>query len=87
MSSSHVVSGAQILKRLPGLLPALPKLIKGVMLATSRNKTKPLGLGMCFDRAAKQNPNGLALKYQDVEITYSEMNKWVNQMAHYFLRR
>jgi len=85
MASSHVISGAQILKRLPSLFPALPKLIKGVLIANSRNKEKPLGLGMCFDRAAKQNPNGLALKYQDVEITYADMNAWVNQMAHYFL--
>lgn len=85
MSNPQTVSGAQILKRLPGLLPALPKLIKGVTIVNSRNKTKPLGLGICFEKAVKNNPDGLALKYQDREIRYREMNEWVNQIAHYFL--
>lgn len=85
MSNPQTVSGVQILKRLPGLLPALPKLIKGVTIVNSRNKTKPLGLGMCFEKAVKNNPDGLALKYQDREIRYREMNEWVNQIAHYFL--
>lgn len=85
MSNPQTVSGVQILKRLPGLLPALPKLIKGVTIVNSRNKTKPLGLGMCFEKAVKNNPDGLALKYQDRDIRYREMNEWVNQIAHYFL--
>lgn len=85
MSNPQTVSGAQILKRLPGLLPALPKLIKGVTIVNSRNKTKPLGLGMCFEKAVKNNPEGLALKYCDRELRYREMNEWVNQIAHYFL--
>lgn len=85
MSNPQTVSGVQILKRLPGLLPALPKLIKGVTIVNSRNKTKRLGLGICFEKAVKNNPEGLALKYQDREIRYREMNEWANQIAHYFL--
>lgn len=85
MANPHVISGTQILKRLPSLLPVLPKLVKGVMIVNSRNKTKPLGLGLCFERAVKQNPNGLALIYNDRQINYSQLNKWVNQIAHYLI--
>lgn len=87
MTNQNVVSGTQILKKLPSILPTLPKLIKGILIATSRNKTKPLGLGMCFEKAVNKNPNGLAIKYQDVEITYSDMNTWVNKIMHYLLSK
>ena len=85
MAAQNVISGTQILTKLPRILPALPKLVKGILIATSRNKTKPLGLGLCFEKAVKKNPNGLAIKYGNVEISYSHMNQWVNQISHYLL--
>lgn len=85
MAAQNVISGTQILKKLPRILPTLPKLVKGILIATSRNKTKPLGLGLCFEKAVQKNPAGLAIKYGQVEISYAEMNEWVNQISHYLL--
>lgn len=85
MAAQNVISGTQILKKLPRILPTLPKLVKGILIATSRNKTKPLGLGLCFEKAVQKNPAGLAIKYGQVEISYAEMNQWVNQISHYLL--
>jgi len=85
MANQNVITGRQLIKKMPGVVPTLPKLIKGILIANSRNKKKPVGLGLCFERAVERNPNGLALKYQDVEIRYSELNIWVNKIAHYFL--
>jgi len=85
MANHNVITGRQLIKKMPGVVPTLPKLIKGILIANSRNKEKPVGLGLCFERAVKRNPHGLAIKYQNVEIAYSDLNIWVNKIAHYFL--
>jgi len=85
MANHNVITGRQLIKKMPAVVPVLPKLIKGIMIANSRNKEKNVGLGICFERAVARNPSGLALKYQDVEISYSQLNDWVNKIAHYFM--
>ena len=85
MTNQNVISGRQIIKKIPRVVPTLPKLIKGVLIANNRNKAKPVGLGLCFEQAVARNPEGLALKYQDIELSYSTFNHWVNKIAHYLL--
>jgi len=87
MANQNIITGTQLIKKIPGVVPTLPKLIKGILIANNRNKTKPVGLGLCFERAVERNPEGLALKYQDIELSYSKFNSWVNKIAHYLLSK
>jgi len=87
MANQNIISGTQFIRKIPGVVPTLPKLIKGILIANNRNKTKPVGLGICFERAVARNPEGLALKYQDIELSYSTFNNWVNKIAHYLLSK
>jgi len=87
MANQNIIGGTQLIKKIPGVVPTLPKLIKGILIANNRNKTKPVGLGLCFEKAVERNPEGLALKYQDIELSYSTFNSWVNKIAHYLLSK
>jgi len=87
MANQNVIGGTQLLKKIPSVVPTLPKLIKGILIANNRNKTKPVGLGLCFEKAVERNPEGLALKYQNIELSYSTFNNWVNKIAHYLLSK
>ena len=86
-AQQDVITGTQIIKRIPGLVTRLPSLIKGLRIANNTNKSKPVGLGLCFEQAVKKNPDGLALMHEERALTYSQFNAWVNQIAHYLLSR
>jgi citronellyl-CoA synthetase len=85
MSQNSVIRTSQILSRLPGLMLQLPSLVKGSMVAKSTNKTKPVGLGLCFDGAVKKNPHGPAILFEDRQLSYTQLNEWVNSISHYLL--
>jgi len=87
MANQNIISGTQLIRKIPSVMPTLPKLIKGILIANNRNKAKPVGLGLCFEQAVERNPEGLALKYQDIELSYSKFNNWVNKIAHYLLSK
>ena len=87
MSQSDIITTSQIIKKLPRLMSNLPNMLKGIRITNSTDKTKVVGLGWCFEKAVKKNPNGLAILYQDRKITYQELNQWVNQISHYLLSK
>ena len=43
----------------------------------------PLGLGVAFEKATDSNPNGVAILYEDRELTYKQFNAWANRLADY----
>jgi citronellyl-CoA synthetase len=86
-SQQDVITVSDIAKRVPNLLKKLPHVVKGLILANDTRPTKPMGLGWAFEKAVRQNPYGVALLYQNTQLTYAQLNEWVNQIAHYFLAR
>ena len=87
MSQSDVISTAQIIKKIPTLISHLPYMLKGIRITNNTNKKKVVGLGLCFEKAVKSNPQGLAILYQDRAIQYQQLNEWSNQIAHYLLSK
>lgn len=84
-TSSDLITLRDIATRLPPLFRKLPHVVRGLILANDTRTTKPMGLGWAFERAVRQNPYGMALYYQDQQISYSQLNDWANQLAHHFL--
>ena len=85
MNHEDVISWPQFLAKVPSLIQGLPGLVKGLKVGSSKDKTRPVGLGLCVETAQKNNPDGLAIMEGDVQLTYTRFNQWANQMAHYLL--
>lgn len=87
MSQHTTIRRTQILSRLPGLMLNLPNMIKGIRIANNKDKSKPVGLALCFEAAVRKNPHGPALIFEDRELSYTELNQWANRISHYLLSR
>ncbi len=83
MRSADVITLPKILSRVPEVIANLPSLIKGARMAKVNDDTIPLGLGVEFENAVHANPNGVAVLYEDTELTYRQLNAWANRIADY----
>src|SRR5699024_3711684 len=52
-------------------------------MAKVNDDTIPLGLGVEFENAVHANPNGVAVLYEETELTYRQLNAWANRIADY----
>lgn len=86
MSQVDIITLPLFMAKMPRFLMGLPSTIKGLRLSKATDKTKPLGLGICVEAAAHKNPAGLALMYQDTQLTWAQFNAWTNRIAHYLTR-
>ncbi len=41
--------------------------------------------GSCVEEKAQQYPDNIAIKFEDITLTYKEFNELVNQYANYFI--
>lgn len=87
MSHSDIITFSKVAKKLPGFLKGLPGTIKGVKLSKLTDPTKPVGLGLCVEEAARKNPHGPAIIYEDRFLSYAQFNAWVNQIAHFLMEQ
>lgn len=78
----ETISLSRFISKLPAFLKGTPKRVQGMYIANRKVGNYPAGLGVCLERNAKQNPDGLALIYEDREYTYRALNQWVNRIAH-----
>lgn len=85
MNNNDIITAKQLILKLPQILFKLPRIIKGLSVADARNKKKPVGLGLCVEKAAKKNPQGYAIRYQERNITYQTFNGWSNKIARTLL--
>ncbi len=85
MKQADVISWPQFLGKVPSAMNALPGLIKGLKVGSSKDKTRPVGIGLCVERAQQNNPNGLAIIQGDTQLTYTQFNAWANRIAHFLL--
>lgn len=69
------------------ILPSSDSLI----IKTINNTQCPFSDNMCihqiFERKVTEDPNNIALVYEDRKVTYDELNKLTNRLAHFLLRR
>lgn len=54
---------------------------------TGKEYTGQLCLHGCFEQQVEQSPHGCALKYLDNHLSYDELNKKINRLAHYLKTR
>ncbi|MEO6698402.1 MAG: long-chain-acyl-CoA synthetase [Paraperlucidibaca sp.] len=87
MSIPHadVISPLDVARKIPGILRKAPRMIKGLMMANSTDNSTPIGLAWAFEKSTRENPNGIALYYQEQQFSYAQFNQWANRIAHHFL--
>ncbi|AUM11514.1 long-chain-acyl-CoA synthetase [Ketobacter alkanivorans] len=82
-STTGVITWGMMLKKAPFIMRNLPRIIKGLKIGNINDPTQPCGLGWTFELAAKRNPRGTAILYENTRFNYDEFNQWGNRIAHY----
>lgn len=75
----------QIIKKLPKVIKKLPKMTLGLRYVYAKRTDKHTGLGLAFAKAVKAHPNATAVKYEDMQISYRQLDEWSNQLANYLI--
>ncbi|NWB25640.1 long-chain-acyl-CoA synthetase [Pseudomonas gingeri] len=85
-SNSDMITWGMMMRKIPTITRAIPRLVKGVKLSKPK-ADQPCGLGWSFEQAVQRNPDGVALLYKDSRFSYRQVNQWANRIAHYLLAR
>ncbi|WP_301388105.1 AMP-binding protein, partial [Thalassolituus sp. UBA2590] len=81
--NEKLVSLPNILTQLANQATSIPIKLKGVYeLATSKPE-KEKSIGLLLEKHARQRPEHIAIRYEDVTYTYDQVNRKANQIAHY----
>ena len=83
MSNANVITLPKLLSKLPAVFANLPGLIKGSRMSKFTDTQTPIGLAKGLQLATEANPNGIAVLYQDTQLTYRQFNAWANRVADY----
>lgn len=84
---SDMITWGMMLCKLPTIVRALPRLVRGMRGANIGDPRKPCGLGWTFEQATLRNPDGAALLYGDGRLSYAQANRQANRLAHYLLEQ
>ncbi|WP_312051702.1 long-chain-acyl-CoA synthetase [Acinetobacter schindleri] len=85
-TTQHDLIGiADVAAKIPAFLKKVPNLVNGLSQAYIRTPNTAAGLGLAFEKAVQRNPEGIALRFEDQSFSYTELNGWANQIAHYYL--
>lgn len=84
-TQTDIISLVDVAAKLPGFISKVPRILTGLKQAYLRTPSTPSGLGIAFERAVQRNPNGYALMFEEQKFTYTELNEWANQIAHFCL--
>lgn len=79
------ITWGMMLRKLPSIAKAIPRVVKGMKAANVKDPTQPCGLGWSFEQATLRNPDGPALLQGEVALTYAQVNQWANRIAHYLI--
>lgn len=87
MSSTHkdMITWGMMLRKLPSIVKALPRVVKGLKVANVKQPDQPCGLAFTFEQATQRNPEGPALLHGTVSLSYAQANQWANRIAHHLL--
>ncbi|WP_460156133.1 long-chain-acyl-CoA synthetase [Pseudomonas sp. S2_H10] len=84
-TSNDTITWGMMLRKLPAIAKAIPRVVKGMKVANVKDPTQACGLGWSFEQATLRNPDGPALLQDDVTLSYSEVNQWANRIAHHLI--
>lgn len=84
MSHTNAISLNRFVSQLPEIIRKTPRMLQGLLITRNSNATSATGLGWAVEKAARKNPEGIAVLYQDVKLNYQQFNAKANQIAHYF---
>ena len=84
MSNEDIITLPKLLAKMPSVFANLPGLVKGSKMSKITDQNQPLGIGLAIQKATQENPNGVAIMYEDTQLTYSQFNAWANRIADYF---
>ena len=78
-----MITWGKLLRKVPAIVRALPRVVRGMRAANVTDPAQPCGLGWHFEQAVLRNPDGAALLYGDSVLSYREANQRANRIAHY----
>ncbi len=84
-TSNDTITWGMMLRKLPAIAKAIPRVVKGMKVANVKDPTQACGLGWSFEQATLRNPDGPALLQDDVTLSYSEVNQWANRIAQHLI--
>ena len=84
-SPRDTITWSMMLRKLPSIAKAIPRVVKGMKLANVKDPSQVCGLGWSFEQATLRNPRGTALLYGEVILTYAQVNEWANRIAHHLI--
>ncbi|MGF6455679.1 long-chain-acyl-CoA synthetase [Pseudomonas frederiksbergensis] len=82
---NDTITWGMMLRKLPSIAKAIPRVVKGMKAANVKDPTQPCGLGWSFEQATLRNPEGPALLQGEVILTYAQVNQWANRIAHHLI--
>ena len=82
-ASSDTITWSMMLRKLPTIAKAIPRVVKGMKVANVTDPTQTCGLGWTFEQATLRNPEGVAILQDNLLLTYAQVNQWANRIAHY----
>ncbi|KPA89048.1 acyl-CoA synthetase (AMP-forming)/AMP-acid ligase II [Pseudomonas asplenii] len=85
VQTDDVITWGMMLRKLPTVAKALPRVIRGLKLSKVKAPDQPCGLAWSFEQAVARNPSGAALLYGNRSLTYQQTNQWANRIAHYLI--
>ncbi|MGJ7516594.1 long-chain-acyl-CoA synthetase [Pseudomonas baetica] len=84
---SDTITWGMMLRKLPSIAKAIPRVVKGMKAANVTDPTQSCGLGWSFEQATLRNPDGPALLYGEVSLTYAQVNRWANRIAYHLIEQ
>ncbi|MBD9602966.1 long-chain-acyl-CoA synthetase [Pseudomonas sp. PDM10] len=82
---NDTITWGMMLRKLPSIAKAIPRVVKGMNAANVKDPTQPCGLGWSFEQATLRNPDGPALLQGEMALTYFQVNQWANRIAHHLI--
>ncbi len=82
-SPNDMITWSKILRKVPAIARALPRVVRGLRAAHVTDPRQPCGLGWHFEQATLRNPEGTSLLYADRVLSYSDVNQGANRIAHH----
>ncbi|WP_095059111.1 MULTISPECIES: long-chain-acyl-CoA synthetase [unclassified Pseudomonas] len=84
-TSKDTITWSMMLRKLPSIAKAIPRVVKGMKVANVTDPTQSCGLGWSFEQATLRNPDGPALLQGPVTLSYTDVNQWANRIAHHLI--
>ncbi|WP_314385543.1 long-chain-acyl-CoA synthetase [Pseudomonas brenneri] len=81
--NSEMITLGMMLRKVPTIVRALPRLVRGIRVANITDPDQPCGLGWTFEQATQRKPEGAALLYGDQVLSYHQANQHANRIAHH----